>query len=241
MPRSVSFVTAVASLLCVAPTFAGFINPEVTFVQTQARLGNEGPLTIVPENLLTLGTPGTPPWVTTQVGSFSSQPWALSGVSSSTGAGTRANPVTPFEAMLVYGTVARFRFDVAEEMFVRFSFDRLVTVAQQSNAVTSASGRVTLSLGGNVVEVWQPGFGALSGNAQVSRTFDYLIEPGTNYVLSFSVLGDLRSLEPAIPASAQSTDEIRFGVQVVPSPAATVLLGAAALTSMRRRRCPTAN
>lgn len=241
MPRSVSFVTAVASLSCAAPTFAGFINPEISFIQTQARLGNEGPLTIAAENSLTLGMPGTPPWVTTQVGSFAFQPWALSGVSTTAGAGTRANPVTPFEAMLVYGSVARVRFDVVQETYVRFNIDRLVTFTQQSNAGTSASMRVTLSRPGDVIELWQPSFGVVPGNSQVSRTFDYLIEPGNNYVLSFIVLGDMRSIDPLISASAQITDEIRFGVQVIPSPVTMPLLGAVALASVRRRRSHTPN
>lgn len=236
MPHSMSLVKAVASLSCVAPTFAGFINPEVSFLQTRARLGNEGPLTIVAENSLTLGTPGTPPWVTTQVGSISVQSWALSGISTNVGAATTANPATPLEAMLVYGTVVRFRFDVLNEADLRFNIDRLATFTQQSNAGTSASVRVTLSRPGDVIELWQPSFGVVPGNSQVSQTFNYLIDPGNNYVLSFFISGDTRSMEAGTPASAQVTDEFRFGVQVVPSPATMPLLGAAALASMRRRR-----
>ncbi|MFY7895454.1 MAG: hypothetical protein ACOVP8_04415 [Phycisphaerales bacterium] len=236
----------IASICFASPVLAGFVDASVTSTRLRARLGSAGSLLEAPNSSgFTLGTPGVASSLTSQLGSFSLQPWALSGVHASTGLVSTPTTQSPLEPLATYESVTDFSLRSDIGTLSRFQVDRSVTLTGDQNIVTSGLVELrfvnTWSVEGFISEgvlqilQFQP-FAITSGSTNASYVFDYFLPANQTHTFRFTISGDIRGQTLGQPASTAFTDDFRFSATVIPAPASACGLLACAAFAARRRR-----
>ncbi len=227
----------IASICFASPVLAGFLDASVSSTRLRARLGSAGSLLEAPNSsLFTLGTPGVAPSLTSQLGSFSLQPWALRGVHTSTGLVSTPATQSPLEPLATYESVTDFSLRSDIGTLSRFQVDRSVTLTGDQNIVTSGLVELRIISEG-VLQIlqFQP-FAITSGSTNASYVFDYFLPANQTHTFRFTISGDIRGQTLGQPAATAFTDDFRFSATVIPAPASACGLLACAAFAARRRR-----
>lgn len=227
----------VASICFASPVLAGFVDASVSSTRLRARLGSAGSLLEAPNSsLFTLGTPGDASSLTSQLGSFSLQPWALSGVHTTTGLVSTPAAQTPFEPLATYESVTDFTTRTDQSTLARFEISRTVTLTANNNIVTGGLLELRIiSQGVLQILQFQP-YAIAPGSNTYFYEFYHLLPANQNHTFRFTLSGDIRGQTLGQPASTAFTDDFRFRATVIPAPASACGLLACVAFAARRRR-----
>lgn len=227
----------VASICFASPVLAGFLDASVSSTRLRARLGSAGSLIESPNSsLFTLGTPGDASSLTSQLGSFSLQPWALSGVHTTTGLVSTPAAQTPLEPLATYESVTDFTTRTVQSTLARFEITRAVNLTANNNIVTGGLLELRIiSQGVLQILQFQP-YAIAPGSNTYFYEFYHLLPANQNHTFRFTISGDIRGQTLGLPASTAFSDEFRFSATVVPSPASACGVLAGAIFAARRQR-----
>ncbi len=228
---------AAASLCLTSPVMAGFLDASVSSTRLRARLGSAGSLLESPNSsIFTLGTPGVAPSLTSQLGSFSVQPWAFSGVHTNTGLVSTPATQSPFEPLATYESVTEFSLRTDQATLAEFRIDRTVNLTASDNIVTAGLLELRIISEG-VLQIlqFQP-LPLTPGSTTQLFLLAHLLPANQNHVFRFTISGDIRGQTLGLPASTAFSDEFRFSATVIPSPASACGLLTCAVFAARRRR-----
>jgi hypothetical protein len=228
---------AAASLCLASPVLAGFVDASVSSTRLRARLGSAGSLLESPNSsIFTLGTPGVAPSLTSQLGSFSVQPWAFSGVYTNTGLVSTPATQSPLEPLATYESVTEFSLRADQDTLTAFRIDRTVNLSASDNTVTSGVLELRIiSQGVLQILQFQP-YAITPGSNTYFYAFDHLLPANQNHTFRFTISGDIRGQTLGQPAATAFTDEFRFSATVIPAPASACGLLTCAVFAARRRR-----